>query len=178
MSLASNRTRVMTQTFVAAVVLTIVSGGSHIRAADPGPACALVKAAEIEAIVGAKVRRLDNGPADLGNGVAICTGTAGDVAINIRFLPNPSKVGADGTTRIVDWARQMGSAIESSSSGPIDCYVITPPDEMSDTMPTGTMCAVTKSSRIAVIELSTKTAAAKVPLPKLQALARKILARL
>lgn len=168
----------MTSTFVAAVALTIVSSGSQIRAAGPGPACALVKAAEIEAIVGAKVRRLDSGPADLGNGVDICTGTAGDVAINIRFLPNPSKAGADATTRIVEWARRMGSAIESSSSSPIDCYLITPPDELSDTMPTGTMCAVTTASKIAVIELSTKTQAARVPMPKLQALARKILSRL
>ena len=168
----------MTRTFVAAVALTIVSSGLQIRAVGPGPACALVKAAEIEAIVGAKVRRLDSGPADLGNGVDVCTGTAGDVAINIRFLPNPSKAGTEATARIVEWARQMGSAIESSSSGPIDCYVITPPDEMSDTMPRGTMCTVTKSSKIAVIELSTKSAAARVPMPKLQALARKILWRL
>jgi hypothetical protein len=178
MSLMSNRPTITTQTFVAAVALTIVSGGSHIRAAGPGPACALVKAAEIEAIVGAKVWTLVSGPVDLGNGVDVCTGTAGDVAINIRFLPSAGKAGADGTTRIVDWARRMGSAIESSASGPVVCYVITPPDEMSDTMPTGTMCAVTKSSSIAVIELSTKTAAARVPMPKLQALARKILSRL
>ena len=178
MSLVSNRPTITTQTFVAAVALTIVSGGSHIRAAGPGPACALVKAAEIEAIVGARVWTLVNGPADLGNGVDVCTGTAGDVAITIRLLPSSTKAGADGTARIVDWARRMGSAIESSTSGSVACYVITPPDEMSDTMPTGTMCAVTKSSSVAVIELSTKNAAARVPMSKLQALARKILSRL
>lgn len=176
MSLVPYHATLITRTFFAAVALTIVSSELHIRAAGPGPACALVKAAEIEAIVGAKVRSLDSGPADLGNGIDICTGTAGDVAINIRFLP--STAGADATTRIVEWARRMGSAIESSSASPIDCYLITPPDEMSDTMPTGTMCAVTKSSKIAVIELSTKTPAARVPMPKLQALARKILSRL
>lgn len=168
----------MTQSFVALVALTIVSSGSQIRAAGPNPACALVTPAEIEATVGVKVRSLTNGPADLGNGVAVCTGTAGDVAINIRFLPNPSEVGAKSTMRIVNAARQMGSQVESREAGPITCYLITPPEEMADSVPTGTMCSVSKSSRIAVIELSTTTAKARVSLTKMHELARKVLWRL
>jgi len=173
-----NRTVILTQSFVAVVALTIVSSGSQIRAAGPNPACALVTAAEIEATVGVKVRSLNNGPADLGNGVAVCTGTAGNVAINIRFLPNATDASPAATTRIVNAARQMGSQVESSTSGSVTCYLITPPDEMADTMPTGTMCAVSKPSKIAVIELSTTNPTARVSLSKMHALARKVLWRL
>ncbi|HKW02109.1 MAG TPA: hypothetical protein VJN96_19965 [Vicinamibacterales bacterium] len=162
----------------ALVALTILSSGSQIRAAGPNPACALVKAAEIEAIVGSKVTSLINGPADLGNGVEVCTGTAGSVAINIRFLPNPSDASAKSTSRIVDAARQMGSQVESTTAGPITCYLITPPEEMADVVPTGTMCAMSKGSKIAVIELSTKATSARVPLSKMHALAQKLLWRL
>ena len=168
----------MTQSFVALVALTIVSSGSHIRAAGPNPACALVTAAEIEATVGVKARSLTNGPADLGNGIAVITGTAGNVAINIRFLPNTTDVNPAATTRIVNAARQMGAQVESSTSGPVTCYVITPPEELADTVPAGTMCAVSKPTKVAVIELSTTSATARVSLSKMHALARKVLWRL
>jgi len=80
--------------------------------------------------------------------------------------------------RIVDSARRMGSQVESSQAGPITCYVITPPEEMADAVPTGTMCSVTKPTKIAVIELSTKSPSAKVSLSKMQSIARKVLSRL
>ncbi|HUL75549.1 MAG TPA: hypothetical protein VLT86_20720 [Vicinamibacterales bacterium] len=164
--------------FAAAVVVTVLSSGSPIRAAGPNPACALVTPAEIEAIVGAKVTRLVNGPSDLGNGVEVCTGTAGDVAITIRFVPNPSDAGARATVRVVDYARQMGSQIEATTAGPIACYTITPPEQMAQATPAGTMCSVRTPSRMAVIELSTKSPEGPVPMSKVQALARKILKRL
>ena len=162
----------------AVVALTILSSDSQIRAAGPNPACALVKANEIEAVVGAKVTSLINGPADLGNGVEVCTGTAGSVAIDIRFMPNTSGVSAKSTTRIVDAARQMGSQIESSTSGAVTCYLITPPEEMADVVPTGTLCTFNKGSRSAVIELSTKATASRVSLSKMHVLAQKLLWRL
>lgn len=168
----------MTQSFVALVALTIVSSGSQIRGAGPNPACALVKANEIEAVVGAKVTSLVNGPTDLGNGVEVCTGTAGSVAINIRFLPNTTAASSRSTTRIVEAARQMGSQVESSTSGAVTCYLITPPEEMADVVPAGTLCTFNKGPRSAVIELSTKATAARVSLSKMHALAQKLLWRL
>jgi hypothetical protein len=163
---------------VAGTLTLSIARPSSSPAAPANPACALVTVAEVEAALGGKVTGLNNAPSGVPDDAQVCTGTIPGATIGLRLIPQLSQATVDARKKLVDLMLQMGAHVEMNTDGPISCQAVTPPPAMVASTGFETSCSVSKSPKLATIEIGTKTQTAMVPIAKLRLLAVKMLGRL
>jgi hypothetical protein len=182
----------MAKTRRATYVWGWIMAGQFATAFASGPAnsaCSLVSAAELEAVLGAKVSGLSGGnvPGEMNvvsANVQMCTGHTPAATILLR---TPRSGGSGGTKSGknsanaaeagLKMAKEMGAQVELKTFGPITCSTIIPVKEM-EAYGFNTTCSVVKGSQVGAIEITVKNRKDMVPIDKLRPVAEKIASRM
>lgn len=137
-------------------------------------ACALLTAAELQGVLGAKVSGLDGGTAS--KDAAICTGSTPTASVMLRKATR--EAGHEGMeAKGIQIAEKMGAKVEVKTFGPVTCSTMVPAKSM-EAYGFNTTCSVLKGGRVGAVEVTVKSSKDMVPIEKLRPLAEKIAGRL
>jgi hypothetical protein len=129
--------------------------------------------AEVQAATGLKVSGWRVQPTGQSE-AALCNGDARNATVLLRMATRTGS--ADRESKGIAIAKQMGAQVDVKTFGAVTCSSMIPPKSL-EQYGFNTTCSVQKGSRIAAIEVTTKTQNDMVPIDKLRPLAEKMTAR-
>ena len=161
-----------------AAIVTVSVQGTSAATGDNNKACGLLRASEIESILGAKVAL--NGSATMPGGTTqICTGQASNARIMLRLVTgsDPGRDRSGGKEKAaLEIVKQMGGQVEVKTFGPIVCSTLEPPVSKQQ-MGYNTTCTVSKDTAMAGIEVTASNKQAMLPIERLRPLVEKMMGR-
>jgi hypothetical protein len=156
-------------------VSAVAQGARQDQSHRANAACALITAAELESTIGGKGSGFNDTASVAPGDPDVCNGTAGNATIQLRLIPQVNSGYLDSWKKLAELTVQMGGHVDQESAGPISCRATTPPPALAASSGFMTSCTVSKSPKLAVIEVTTK--AALVPIAKVRPLAVKMQSR-
>ena len=152
------------------LLLIAVLGMPSGALATDNRACKLLTAAELEPVVGGKMRAFQGSSYRTGD-MCAASSTVANVMLRLG-----KKEQADAATKSMKMLRRMGARINVKTFGPITCSTITPPKDMQQ-YGFKTTCSVSKAAEIAAVEVRAKNQKDMVSINALHTLADKMAGR-
>ena len=153
------------------ILLVIAALGMPSGAlATDNRACKLLTAAELDPVVGGKLRAFQGSSYRTGD---MCAASSTIAAVMLRL---GKKEPADAAAKSMEMLRRMGARIKIKTFGPITCSTITPSKDMQQ-YGYKTTCSVSKVAEVAAVEVRAKNQKDMVSIDALHPLADKMLSR-
>lgn len=156
-------------------VVAVAHGAAQGPSRRANAACALVTAAELESAIGGKVGGFSDAASAVAGDPDVCNGTAANATIQLRLIPQVNADYLNSWKKLGDLTVHMGGHVDLEPAGAISCRAMTPPPALAAASGFMTSCTVSKSPKLAVIEVDSK--AALVPIAKVRPLAVKMQSR-